>query len=73
MAGETKTCPNCGEDRLAEILYGMPIMDSELERALEAGKIVLGGCVVTDHDPFWQCLNCQARFYEDMTPANFSD
>jgi len=51
-------CPQCGSWRIAEILYGMPPMDARLERDLEAGRIVLGGCVITDHDPTWQCVDC---------------
>lgn len=73
MAKKSKICPKCGEGKLAEILYGMPIMDSELERALEAGEIVLGGCVITDEDPHWECLKCKALFYKDMTPARSKD
>jgi len=58
-------CPQCGSWRVAEILYGMPSMDARLERDLEAERIVLGGCVVTDHDPTWQCADCGAQIYRE--------
>lgn len=53
-----KKCERCLGARIAEILYGFPNLDSDLEAALEAGTTVLGGCVVTDDDPQWQCLDC---------------
>jgi predicted RNA-binding Zn-ribbon protein involved in translation (DUF1610 family) len=58
-------CPECGSWRIAGILYGMPSMDARLERDLEAGRIVLGGCVVTDPDPTWQCTDCGTQIYRE--------
>ena len=37
-------CPRCGSINTARILYGMPAMDEELERKINAGKIYIGGC-----------------------------
>jgi len=48
-------CPECGSWRIAGILHGEPAYHS-IERDLEAGRIVLGGCVITDNDPTWQCV-----------------
>ncbi|MDY6839423.1 MAG: hypothetical protein SWH78_15770 [Thermodesulfobacteriota bacterium] len=45
--------------------YGVPSMDARLERDLHAGKIVLGGCVVADHAPIWQCVDCGAQNYKN--------
>ena len=39
-------CPYCGSRNTARILYGMPAFNEEMERKLEAGKIVLGGCCI---------------------------
>ena len=32
----------------------MPAFTPQLEKDLEAGKVVLGGCVLSDDDPAWQ-------------------
>ncbi|QEH38599.1 hypothetical protein OJF2_72030 [Aquisphaera giovannonii] len=51
-------CPRCGSRKLATILWGLPAFDDELERRLDAGEVVLGGCCVTDDDPVWECTEC---------------
>jgi len=38
------------------IVYGLPGLDL-FERAA-AGEVVLGGCLVDDGQPTWQCLDC---------------
>jgi hypothetical protein len=58
-------CPECGSWRFAAILYGLLAQSPELDRDLEAGRIVLGGCVVTDYDPAWQCVDCGAQIYRE--------
>lgn len=53
-------CPSCGaSSRVAEILYGLPAFDEELNRNLQAGRIVLGGCGVSDNMPRWRCGKCE--------------
>jgi hypothetical protein len=50
-------CPDCGSTDVRRILYGLrPAPDPELERQ---GKIVLGGCCVTDDDPDFLCGECE--------------
>lgn len=56
-------CPRCGSKKIARILYGMPDFNM-IKEDLEAGKIVLGGCCVSDSDPSWQCVECDARIYK---------
>jgi hypothetical protein len=56
-------CPSCKEKRIAAILYGLPAFSPELESDIEAGRIVLGGCCVTDDDPAWQCNVCGAQIF----------
>ncbi len=56
------SCPKCGSRKVAKILYGMPVFNDELEQALKAGRIVLGGCCVSDDDPIWACVECQHNF-----------
>jgi HNH endonuclease len=46
-------CPYCNSNRLAEIMYGEPIFSDELEEALGDGRIVLGGCCVSENVPCW--------------------
>jgi len=36
----------------------------ELAKDLEEGKVVLGGCVVTDDSPQWRCLSCGVKIYK---------
>jgi hypothetical protein len=45
-------CPQCNAPG-KPIMYGYPL--EEAIRQAERGEIVLGGCVITDHDPQWQC------------------
>lgn len=52
-------CPRCGA-RALPITYGLPgpaMMDD-----YAAGRIELGGCVLTDDDPAWACPACGLRF-----------
>jgi len=48
-------CPNCNKGWIARILWGYPEDTESLEEALEKKEIVLGGCLVTDHDPTLEC------------------
>jgi hypothetical protein len=65
-------CPACGGPRVASILYGLPDFSPELDRELDAGRIVLGGCIVCDDDPEWACEDCGHRWGSvgrpDITP-----
>jgi hypothetical protein len=58
-----KECPVCGSSRVADILYGLPAFSPKLEEDLDTDRITLGGCCVTDGDPVWQCVECQAMIY----------
>ncbi len=62
MKSKPKKCPNCGSAKVASILYGLPMFNEELERDLESGEVILGGCCVTDDDPLWQCMECDHRW-----------
>lgn len=61
-----RKCPICG-GKVATVLYGEPIGSKKLYDDLEAKRVVLGGCIVTGHDPTWQCTKCEQEFYK--TPA----
>lgn len=80
-------CPNCSSANTCRIMYGMPEYTDKLERDLEAGKIHLGGCVITNVDPNRHCNECKLDFdthapniyldidgvllANDLTPANY--
>jgi len=57
-------CPICNKQRIAKIFWGYPADMNEIREALEKKEIVLGGFIVTDHDPKWQCNNCFHRWGE---------
>jgi hypothetical protein len=58
MNDTSKQCPKCGSTKVASILYGLPIFDARLERELEAGETVLGGCCVSTGSPTRRCNSC---------------
>jgi hypothetical protein len=64
LTGRPDECPKCGKKPVAYILYGLPDFSPELEKKCDEGKVVLGGCVVSDDDPKWQCTGCRANFYK---------
>jgi hypothetical protein len=55
-------CPYCGGARVAAILYGLPAFDAQLDHDLEAGRIVLGGCCVSESAPDWRCGECSKEW-----------
>jgi ribosomal protein S27AE len=55
-------CPNCGKLSIAEIFWGYPADMKEIEKEIDEGKIVLGGCIITNHDPKWECNKCHHRW-----------
>ncbi len=56
-------CPVCSSGPVARILYGMPAFSEGLRRGLEEGRITLGGCVVSDDDPAWECKACGQQIW----------
>lgn len=54
-----KKCPKCGSDRVAPILYGLPVFDEDLKRKIESEEIYLGGCCVGNADPQFHCFACK--------------
>lgn len=64
MSKIPKQCPKCGAKSIAEILYGLPDFDEELNSDLKEGRLVLGGCIVSDDAPQWHCNECRHEFGE---------
>jgi hypothetical protein len=58
MIEKPDQCPECSSNEVASILYGFPDFSEDLERSLESGEIVLGGCTISDDDPVWHCVEC---------------
>jgi len=52
----SRSCPQCSSNEVVPISYGLPLGDAIKDA--EAGKIWLGGCIVTDEDPEWHCKDC---------------
>jgi len=59
---EELNCPACDKTWVAEILWGYPKDADSMVDALEKKEVVLGGCVISGHDPRWECNNCQHRW-----------
>lgn len=58
-AANARPCPRCGaEITPIPIVYGLPT--HELFEAAERGEVQLGGCMVGDESPEFQCKACQA-------------
>ncbi len=49
---EAPTCPECGQPGIP-IVYGYP--SGEMFEAAEAGRIALGGCIISEEMPTWSC------------------
>lgn len=55
-------CPQCGSDCIARIQWGLPAWTEELRRRLKDGRMVLGGCCISDESRDWECRECGYRF-----------
>jgi hypothetical protein len=47
------TCPECGTPGVP-LLFGLPV--PEAREAAVDGRLALGGCLLPDDPPNWQCL-----------------
>ncbi len=69
MGGSGKRkCPSCASDKVARIEYGLPAMSDKLDRDLQSGKVVLGGCCVEIGDPKWCCTACGHKWPSGAAP-----
>lgn len=57
------TSPRCGNGRIAAVRYGFQIITPKLEKELDEGQVVLGGCVISDRNPAWQCVDCGEKLF----------
>ena len=58
-----RNCPKCGSEKIATILYGLPNLTPETQKAFDDGRLVSGGCEISGDDPAWQCTECGAEIY----------
>lgn len=56
------SCPNCQSKNTCRIQYGMPEYTDKLEKDIQAGRVHLGGCVISGNDPNRYCNDCRAEF-----------
>ena len=59
---ESVICPNCGSCNVAMIQYGLPKWSMEFEEKLNAGVIVMGGCMLSPDNPVYECNECRIRW-----------
>ena len=59
MAINYKQCPKCGSKKVKKILYGEPAYSLELMREESEGKILFGGCLITEDHPDYFCAECE--------------
>lgn len=57
-------CPECGSEKIADILYGLPAFSTSLKDRIKDHKIVLGGCCISGNDPAWKCIACNTYIYK---------
>ena len=52
------SCPRCGAQDVAMIIYGSPMMTTKIHAAFESGRLLSGGCMVRKSAPAWHCHQC---------------
>ena len=58
-------CQSCGGE-LLPLVFGYP--SPEMMKAATRGETALGGCVLPEDPPLYECSACDSRFYErDLT------
>ena len=65
-----RKCPLCG-GKVVHILYGEPSVEG-FEMA-ERGEVALGGCIVWESMPDYQCLGCGQLFRKVHGPGLYMD
>lgn len=62
-----RKCPVCGCRPVSTVFYGLPACIEDFEEKLDAGDIVIGGCVSEPYiDPAWHCTNCETDIYRKL-------
>ena len=65
MNNKNLTCPQCNKNNVAVIFWGYHGGDVEgYLQAIKNKEIVAGGCLVSDNDPKWECMDCHHQWGE---------
>jgi hypothetical protein len=51
-------CPKCKSKNVCEIIYGYVNLNDEIKRQVDEKKIRLGGCVIGEYNPQFNCNKC---------------
>jgi hypothetical protein len=51
-------CPRCGSTDAVRIMYGYPTWETFV--AADRGELALGGCVIGEESPDFECRSCRA-------------
>ena len=51
-------CSECGDVKVAEIVYGYPSSDWDWEKNTDSSKVVLGGCCIPPDPHRWRYRSC---------------
>jgi len=62
----SRDCPTCGSPNTAEIIYGF-VDVAGLTDGLESGRIVLGGCDLSQSSARWRCNACGGEWGDFAT------
>ena len=65
VTAKPKKCPFCGSTEIKQYLFGLPTKE-----ASKSGKYILGGCVISNNNPSWGCVNCHSNFYRPRPMRN---
>ena len=65
-----RKCTNCGSRRIANLESGYPPFSEELLKQIDQGKVRLRGCVVSENDPVWICVDCEQEFWREELTAD---
>ena len=60
-----RKCPNCGAQRIANILYVFPPCSHDLQKDMDEGRVVVRACCVQGPVPAWECRSCGMRIYRE--------
>lgn len=60
MTKKQRKCPQCQSKNVVEILYGMPTKEAFDDA--EEGKLLIGGCCISEDSPEWYCNDCEHEF-----------
>ena len=58
QSSDSPVCPKCNSTNVAKYLWGLRLLDDQLERDIEEGRVILRGCVVCVDDSKFHCNDC---------------